>query len=79
MNHERTPSILRRAYNIEQNSDVKSEIVRITTSLMADNSGATEQGIQVSEEILQSALNDDDLAVKTVAESVIKNREAANI
>ena len=79
MNHERTPSILRRAYNIEQNSDVKSEIVRITTSLMADNAGATEQGIQVSEEILKSALKDADEVVKAVAESVVKNREAANM
>jgi hypothetical protein len=77
MRHERTPFILRKTYNLEQDSSVKAEIVRITTSLMADNAGATEQELEVSEYILQDAVKSSDPVVKAAAEQVIANRERA--
>jgi HEAT repeat protein len=77
MKHDRTPSILRKSYNLEQNSEVKAEIVRIATSLMADNSGGTEEGKAVADFILEDALKSDDLVVKEAADRVIENRSTA--
>jgi hypothetical protein len=77
MRHERTPTILRKTYNLEQNSAVKAEIVHITTSLMAENAGADAEALAVSEAILQDALKSGDELVRAAAEAVIKNREEA--
>ena len=75
MGHERTPMILRKSYNIEQNSEVKAEIVRITTNLISDITGANDEAIQISQEILDDALKSSDELVKTTAEEVARNRE----
>ena len=77
MKHDRTPSILRKTYNLEQNSEVKAEIVRIATSLMADNSGGTEEGKAVADFILEDALKSDDLLVKEAADRVVESRTTA--
>lgn len=77
MNHQRTPMILRKTYNLEQVSEVKAEIVRITTSLMAENAGANDEALKVAEEILQDALKSADELVKTTAKKVVENRERA--
>jgi len=75
MRHKRTPGILKRSYNLEQNSDVKSEIVRIATSLMSDVAGADLENREVANFILQDALQSSDPKVKTAAEEVTRNRE----
>ncbi|MEO8610305.1 MAG: HEAT repeat domain-containing protein [Chloroflexota bacterium] len=72
MRHERTAGILRRAYNLEQDSAVKAQIVRVTTSLMADDTGSA--GTTVAEDILQQALKSTDVLVKKAADEVMKNR-----
>lgn len=77
MRHERTPMILRKTYNLEQDENVKTEIVRITTSLMASNSGATDAEIEVSEFILQDALKSDSDQIKEAAEFIVQSREYA--
>jgi HEAT repeat protein len=77
MHHERTPFILRKTYNLEQDSDVKAEIVRITTSLMSELAGAGEQAREVSDEILRDALSSSDPVVKKAAEEAQLNRERA--
>ncbi|GAB4508619.1 MAG: hypothetical protein OHK0046_01570 [Anaerolineae bacterium] len=77
MKHTRTPMILRKTYNLEQDSNVKAEIVRITTSLMAQNSGATADEMEVSDYILQDALKSGDAMVLAAANDVLRNREFA--
>lgn len=77
MRHERTPMILRKTYNLEQVSDVKAEIVRITNSLMAANSGATAEELKVADDILQDALKSTDEVVKAAADEVVRHREEA--
>jgi len=77
MRHQRTPTILKRTYTIEQDSDVKAEIVRITTSLMAGNAGGTSADKEVSEFILNDALKSSDDVVREMAETVVKGRGAA--
>jgi HEAT repeat protein len=72
MRHERTPGILRRAYNLEQESAVKAQIVRVTTSLMTSDTGSAGSG--VAEDILQQALKSTDTLVKKAADEVMKNR-----
>jgi HEAT repeat protein len=72
MRHERTPGILRRAYNLEQDSAVKAQIVRVTTSLMAGDTGSA--STTVAEDILQNALASKDALVKKAADDIMKNR-----
>lgn len=67
MRHERTPGILRRAYRIEEDSDVKAHIVRVAASLMS-NAG---------EEIFQDALTSTDPKVRETAQQIQRNRELA--
>ena len=76
-NHARTPAILQKTYRIEPDSTIKAEIVRITASLMADNSGAIGEALRVSEAILQDALQSDDDKVRATAQKVIENRKSA--
>jgi HEAT repeat protein len=74
MNHERTPAILRKSYNLEDNSEVKAEIVRITGSLMAKDAGGSPEANQVADAILDDAKQSADELVKAAAEFVIANR-----
>jgi hypothetical protein len=75
MRHERTPIILRKSYNLEQNSDVKAEIVRISNSLMAQNAGGTAAERDVAEFILHDALTHSDAKVQAAAVEVQQSRE----
>lgn len=75
MAHTRTPGILRRTWNLEQDSTVKAEIVRITTSLMSENAGASDEARKVADDILTDATKSTDPEVKSAAEQAIKNRE----
>jgi HEAT repeat protein len=77
MRHERTPGILRRSYNLEQDPVVKAQIVRVTNSLMADDAGSS--GAKVADEILQDALKSKDERVKKAAEDVVKNRAKMHV
>lgn len=65
MKHERTGGILRRAYNLEEDSDVKAHIVRISVDLMAD----------VGKSILEDALKSKDETVRVMAENVRESYE----
>lgn len=72
MRHERTPGILRRAYNLEMDSAVKAQIVRVANSLMdADKNSAS---AKVADDILQDALKSKDMVVKKAADDLVKNR-----
>jgi hypothetical protein len=75
MNHPRTPAILRKTWNLEQESDVKAEIVRISTSLMAENAGADEESRKVADTILAEALASDDGKIKRAAVNAQANRQ----
>ncbi|PJF21210.1 MAG: hypothetical protein CUN56_12270 [Phototrophicales bacterium] len=75
MGHKRTPGILRKTWNLEQNSTVKAEIVRITASLMSKSAGASDEARQVADEILADASKSDDPEIRAAAELAIKNRE----
>ena len=61
------PGILKRTYTIEQDSDVKAHIVRVSAGLMSE----------ASEEILQDALQSDDETVKSTADKIMEDRERA--
>ncbi len=77
MRHARTPGILKRSYNIEQNSDVKAEIVRITTSLMNQTAGANEAERDTANHILNDALASSNDIVKAAAQKAKENLERA--
>ncbi len=76
MRHERTPTILRQAYRRERDADVKAQMVRIATSLMAENTGAG-SAVNVAQEILQDALQSKDEHVRQVAEDIAKRSKAS--
>lgn len=69
MRHERTPGILRRAYLIELDSNVKAHIVRVAASLMSE----------AGEGLLQDALTSKDDTVRGVAEQIMKDRAKAKV
>ena len=75
MRHERTPGILKRNYAIEQDSEVKAEVVRITSSLMSKIAGASLAEREIADEILKQALNSNDPIVKAEADKVMENRK----
>jgi HEAT repeat protein len=75
MRHERTPSILRRAYNLEGDSGVKAQMVRVANSLMSDDPNSA--SAKVADEILQNALSSSDERVKKAGTDIIKNRDRA--
>ncbi|MCU0496602.1 MAG: HEAT repeat domain-containing protein [Anaerolineae bacterium] len=77
MRHARTPQILRKSYNIELDSEVKAEIVRISTSLMSSLTGANSEELAAADYILQDALQSQDPKIKTAAEEALRNREFA--
>jgi hypothetical protein len=72
MRHERTPGILWRSYNLEQESAVKAQIVRVATSLMLDDTDSP--GAKTADNILKDAMVSKDELVKKAAEEVLKNR-----
>lgn len=76
MRHDRTPLVLRLAYNRETDSKVKAQMVRVVTSLMSENTGASD-GIPIAEEILKDALESADGKVRLVAEEIMAKRTAA--
>lgn len=67
MRHSRTSGILKRAYTLEQDEQVKAHIVRVAASLSSD----------VGEEILQDALLRSNGRVRGVAEEIIADRAKA--
>lgn len=75
MRHERTPIVLRQAYRRERDSEVKAQMVRVTTSLMAENAGGADAAA-VAKEILQDALQSKDDRVRQVAEDIDKRSRA---
>ncbi len=74
--HPRTSIVLRQAYNRERDSEVKAQMVRVATSLMAENTDAG-GAVNVAEEILQDALKSKDDRVRQIAEDVVKSRQRA--
>lgn len=78
MRHARTPIVLKQAYYREIDSSVKAQMVRVATSLMAENTGAGE-GVQVAEQILKDALENADGKVRRVAEEIVAQRRAAAV
>lgn len=75
MHHPRTPFVLRKTYNLEQDPDVKAEIVRIVPNLMSSITGSTDEELQVADFILQDALNSSHDKVKSTAQEVSRNRQ----
>jgi HEAT repeat protein len=78
MRHTRTPVVLKQAYYRESDSGVKAQMVRVATSLMAENTGAGE-GVQVAEQILKDALENADGKVRRVAEEIVAQRRATAV
>jgi hypothetical protein len=78
MRHTRTPIVLKQAYYREVDSSVKAQMVRVATSLMAENTGAGD-GVQVAEQILKDALENADGKVRRVAEEIVAQRRAAAV
>ncbi|MBZ0302142.1 MAG: HEAT repeat domain-containing protein [Anaerolineae bacterium] len=76
MRHERTPIVLRQAYQRERDSQVKAQMVRVIANLMRDNTGAGDAA-QVAEFILNDALGHTDGTVRRVAEEIVAQRRAA--
>ncbi len=69
MRHQRTPIVLKRAYLIEQNDEVKAHIVRVAASLMSE----------AGEEILQDALKRPNGRVRSTAEKIVQDRATGKI
>jgi hypothetical protein len=67
MRHERTPSVLRRAYLMEADPEVKAQMMRVAASLMSD----------VGEELLSDGLKSPVPRVRQIAEQIMKDRAAA--
>lgn len=78
MRHERTPVVLRQAYRREGDAEVKAQMVRVATSLMAENAGGG-SAANVANEILQDALQSKDDRVRRVAEDIHKRMQAAPV
>ncbi|NJO82485.1 MAG: hypothetical protein HC828_06450 [Blastochloris sp.] len=64
MRHERTPIVLRRAYMIEHDEDVKTHILRVAASLSS----------VVGDELLQDALKSKLGRVRAMAEQIMQDR-----
>ena len=77
MRHPRTPIVLRKTWNIETDSMVKAEIVRISNSLMVADTGASKEEQQFAEDILNQALKSTDPIVKTAADLVVLDKKEA--
>jgi len=77
MRHERTPTILRQAYRRERDTDVKAQMVRVATSLMAENTGAG-TSVNVAQEILQDALQSKEDRVRQAAEEIAKRSKVTS-
>jgi len=77
MRHQRTPIVLRKTWNIETDSAVKAEIVRISNSLMVADTGASKEEQQFAEDILNQALKSTDLVIKAAADLVVQDKQEA--
>jgi hypothetical protein len=77
LRHERAPSILRRSYYLEQDGDVKAQMVRVATSLMTDDTGST--SARIADEILQDALQNRDERIRKVGQEIAANRSRAGM
>ncbi|MBZ0279014.1 MAG: hypothetical protein K8I60_22905, partial [Anaerolineae bacterium] len=65
----------KRAYNLEMDSGVKAQIVRIATSLRSADD--THASAIVAEDILKDALKNPDELVKKAANEIMAHRAAA--
>lgn len=63
--HPRASNILKKSYIIETDSEVKAHIVRVAVGLMSD----------VSDEILNNAINENDDVVRKTAQKIVEERE----
>lgn len=77
MRHQRTPIVLRKTWNIETDSAVKAEIVRISNSLMVADTGASKEEQQFAEDILNQALKSSDPIIKAAADLVVLDKQEA--
>ena len=77
MRHQRTPIVLRKTWNIETDSAVKAEIVRISNSLMVADTGASKEEQQFAEDILNQALKSIDPVIKAAADLVVQDKQEA--
>jgi vesicle coat complex subunit len=77
MRHQRTPIVLRKTWNIETDSAVKAEIVRISNSLMVADTGASKEEQQFAEDILNQAIKSTDPIVKAAADLVVLDKQEA--
>jgi hypothetical protein len=64
MRHERTPIVLKRAYMLESDADVKAHMVRVAAGLSS----------AASDEILADALNSKTPRVREMAEQIVNER-----
>jgi HEAT repeat protein len=69
MRHKRTALVLKRAYHLEQDDDVKAHMVRVAASLMSD----------AGDEILQDALKSKLEQVRRIAEQITSDRAKATV
>jgi HEAT repeat protein len=69
MRHQRTPIVLKRAYQIEQDEEVKAHIVRVAASLMSE----------AGEEILQDALKKPNGRVRAIADKIMLDRASGKV
>jgi HEAT repeat protein len=67
MRHQRTPMVLRRAYLLEADPEVKAQMMRVAASLMSE----------VGEELLNDGLQSTIPRVRQIAEQIMKDRAAA--
>lgn len=77
MRHPRTPIVLRKTWNMETDSTVKAEIVRISNSLMVADTGADADAQKVAADILEQALKSTDPIIKTAADMVVLDKQEA--
>jgi len=77
MRHPRTPIVLRKTWNMETDSIVKAEIVRISNSLMVADTGADADAQKVAADILEQALKSTDPIIKTAADMVVLDKQEA--
>ena len=68
MRHERAPAVLRRAYLIETDPEVKAQIMRVAASLKSD----------IGEELLHDGLGSIVPRVRQVAEQIMSDRATAH-
>lgn len=71
--HQRAPAILKRYYEVERDSVLKAQMVRVTVSLMSEDPAS--ESARMAEEILQDALNNADALVRQTALEIVGTRK----